>query len=193
VSRVATVPNFLTALRLVLAPVFLWLYVRGETAQAVWAFGVAVATDLLDGLAARALDQRSRLGTLLDPIADKVLSGCALLALAARGRLPWWLPALDLSRDAAQLAGAVWLGRHRRYLPVLPTRVGKYATFWLSATVLLALSEDFGLPPPAIRPWVAAAGLVAAQAVAVSWVQYFRYFLRSARGDMAPEPGEAAR
>jgi hypothetical protein len=58
--------------------------------------------------------------------------------------------------------------------------------------VLLALAEDVGVGRLAVRPWVAAAGLVAAQAVAVSWVQYFRYFLRSARGDM-PAEGEAAR
>jgi cardiolipin synthase (CMP-forming) len=172
----------------VLAPVFLWLYVRGETRQALATFAVAAATDLLDGLAARALDQRTRLGAILDPIADKVLSACALFALAARGRLPLWLPVLDASRDLAQFAGAAWLHAHGRYVPVAPTRIGKYATFALAATILLALAVDFGAPGPRLAPWIAAAGLLAAQFVAVSWIQYFRYFLGSVWGEVAPEP-----
>lgn len=183
-----TIPNLLTGSRLVLAPVFLWLYVRGDTPQALAAFVVAAGTDLLDGLAARALDQRTRLGAILDPIADKLLSACALFALAARGRLPMWLPVLDASRDLAQLLGAAWLHAQGRYVPVAPTRVGKYATFALAATALLGLSVDFGVPGAVLAPWIAATGLVAAEYVTVSWVQYFRYFLGSIRGETAPEP-----
>lgn len=187
--RLLTVANGLTGLRFLLAPVFLWLYVTGDTVRAVAAFAAAAATDVLDGLAARALDQRTRAGEILDPIADKVLSACALIALAARGRLPLWLPVLDLSRDLAQLAGAVVLRRLDRPVPILPTRIGKYATFWLAATVILALSEDFGASTAALGPWIAAAGLAAAECVAVSWVQYFLYFVRSARGQWGAEDG----
>ena len=187
-GAILTIPNLLTGLRLVLAPIFLWLYVKGDVPRAVGAFALAAATDLLDGLAARALDQRSRLGAILDPIADKVLSACALFALAARGRLPMWLPVLDASRDVAQFAGAAWLYAAGRYVPVAPTRIGKYATFGLAVTALLALAVDFGAPAQRMAPWIAAAGLVAAQCVAVSWVQYFRYFLGSVRGEAAPEP-----
>jgi cardiolipin synthase len=182
VPRIVTVPNALTAARLVLAPVFLWLYARGETTRAVLVFAVAAATDMLDGLAARALDQRSRLGAFLDPIADKVLALCVLFALAARGRLPMWLPVLEASRDAAQLGAALWLHGIHRPLPSGPTRVGKYATFGLAATALLALAEEFGAPRETLRPWVAAAGTVAAVCIVVSWIQYFVYFVRTARG-----------
>jgi cardiolipin synthase (CMP-forming) len=185
-----TVPNLLTGLRLLLAPAFLWLYVRGDTFQALAAFSVAVATDFLDGLAARALDQRTRLGAVLDPIADKALTACALFALAARGRIPLWLPVLEASRDLAQLAATFALFRMHRPLPSGPTRVGKYATFALAATALLALAEDFGAAHAPLYPWVAACGQVAALCVAVSWVQYFQFFLRSARGQ-APEGREA--
>lgn len=181
-SRIVTVPNLLTGLRLALAPVFLWLYARGDTSTAAWVFAVAVATDLLDGLAARALDQHTRLGAVLDPIADKTLLACALFALAARGRLPWWLPILEVSRDAAQLAATVWLQGFHRPLPSGPTRVGKYATFALAGTALLALTMDFGASRERLAPWVASAGLAAALCVMVSWVQYFVFFLRSAAG-----------
>src|SRR5215208_4914468 len=97
--------NALTALRNVQAPVFLVLYVEGGRLRALAAFAVAAATDVLDGLVARVLRQQTRLGAFLDPIADKFLAACALVALAATGRLPVWLPVLVFTRDLFQLAG----------------------------------------------------------------------------------------
>ena len=84
--RIVTLPNGLTVLRLLLAPVFLMLYARGDTVRALAAFAAAASTDVLDGLAARVLSQHSRLGAFLDPIADKFLATCALFALWERGR-----------------------------------------------------------------------------------------------------------
>ncbi len=180
--RVVTLPNGLTALRLVLAPVFLVLYVRGDTVRALAAFAAAASTDVLDGLAARVLAQHSRLGAFLDPIADKFLAACALFALWERGRLPLWLPIFVVSRDLAQLVGAAALRTIRREIPVAPTRIGKYATFMLAATVVLSLTwELLEWPPALVTPYVAALALVAAQCVAISFVQYFLFFVRSAR------------
>ena len=181
-SRLVTLPNALTALRIVLAPIFLVLYARGDTVRALAAFAAAAATDLLDGLAARVLSQYSRLGAFLDPIADKFLAGCALFALWARGRLPLWLPLLVVSRDFAQLAGAAALRTLNRRVPVAPTRIGKYATFALALTVVVSLAAEFlGWPPAEVAPYVAALGLVTAECVAVSWIQYFLFFVRSWR------------
>jgi cardiolipin synthase len=73
-------------------------------------------------------------------------------------------------------------------VPIAPTRIGKYATFALNGTVLLALSEELGAPRSAIAPWVAAGGLAAALCLAVSWVQYFLFFVRSAQGRWAEDP-----
>jgi cardiolipin synthase (CMP-forming) len=181
VPRVLTLPNALTASRLVLAPIFLVLYARGETVRALAAFAAAAATDVLDGLAARVLRQHSRLGQFLDPIADKFLAACALFALWQRGRLPLWLPLLIVSRDAAQLLGAAALRGLGRRIPIAPTRIGKYATFCIATTVLVSLAWEFlAWPPAKAGPYVAALGLVAAECVAVSWVQYFLFFVRSA-------------
>jgi cardiolipin synthase (CMP-forming) len=174
--------NALTALRFVLAPIFLVLYLEGERLRALAAFSAAAATDVLDGLVARALRQRTRLGAFLDPIADKLLATCALVALAASGRLPWWLPALVVSRDLAQLAGAALLRTFHHVVPVVPTRIGKYAWVALAATIVVALASDFGAyPGGALRPWIAALALLAAQCVAISFAQYFLFFLRAAR------------
>jgi len=185
-ARVVTLPNALTAARLVLAPIFLVLYASGDTVRALAAFAAAAATDLLDGLAARVLQQHSRLGAVLDPIADKFLAACALFALWARGRLPLWLPILVIARDAAQLLGAAALRTLRRQLPIAPTRIGKYATFAIAATVLVALaSELLDRSAAEVAPYVAAMGLVAAECVAVSWAQYFLFFVRSVRSRAA--------
>ena len=174
--------NGLTALRIVLAPVFLLLYVEGDRLRALAAFAAAAATDVLDGLVARALRQRTRLGAFLDPIADKLLAACALVALAATGRLPWWLPALVVSRDLAQLAGAALLRTTHHVVPVAPTRFGKYATVALALTVVVALAGDFGAYPRGeVGPFVVACALLSAQCVAISFAQYSLFFLRAVR------------
>lgn len=179
-------PNLLTLVRAALAPTFVVLYVRGETAAALAVFAAAAATDLLDGLAARLLDQRTELGTLLDPIADKLLAVFALMALAARGQLPWWLPALVFSRDAAQLVGAALLRGTRHRVPIAPTRIGKYATFTLSATVLLSLAGGVGLMEVVpSQAYAAAFGMLGAQCIILSWVQYALYFWRALREPVA--------
>ncbi len=182
-----TLPNALTLSRFALAPIFLFLYVSGEPRRALAAFAAAAATDVLDGMVARALDQHTRLGAFLDPIADKVLAACALLALAARGQLPWWLPILVVSRDVAQLVGAAILRTMRHRIPVAPTRIGKYATLMLAATVVVALAAEFGAySPERAAPYVAALGLLTAECVAVSFAQYFLYFVRSGRTTAIP-------
>jgi len=183
-----TLANGLTALRFVLAPVFLVLFVRGDHLRALAAFAAAAATDVLDGLVARALRQRSRLGAVLDPVADKFLGACALVALAATGDLPRWLPALVIARDAAQLAGALLLRALHHAVPLAPTRIGKYATTALAVTVVLALAADFGAyPREAAAPWVAAMGLLTALCVSLSFGQYTLFFVRALR--TRPLPG----
>ena len=184
-----TVPNALTALRLLLAPVFLVLYAAGDVRHALPVFAVAASTDLVDGLAARVLHQHSRLGEILDPVADKLLAFCALVALAWAGRVPGWLPALVVGRDVVLVSGA-WLlhvlGVAQR-LRVIPTRAGKYATFALATLVFGELVCD--VEPAllaALAPWLAAVGLLMAFFVVVSLLQYAGVFTRAVRGHLAP-------
>jgi cardiolipin synthase len=177
-----TLANALTVSRIVLAPIFLVLYVRGDALRALAAFAAAAATDVLDGLVARALRQHSRLGAFLDPIADKFLAACALFALAATRELPMWLPVLVVARDAAQLVGAAILRTTHHVIPVAPTRIGKYATFGLATTVVVALAAQFGATSrAAAAPFVAAMGLLAAECVAISFAQYVFFFARALR------------
>ena len=139
-DRVLTVPNALSALRLVLVPVFLWL-LFGAHANA-WAVGVLMFSgfsDWADGKIARLVDnQSSRLGELLDPFVDRVYMVTVPLALAVDGSVPWWFVITLLSRDVVLAATLPLLrGRGLTALPV--TYLGKAATFALMSGFPLVL------------------------------------------------------
>jgi cardiolipin synthase len=140
-NRVWTVPNLLSMLRLALVPVFFWLIVgpRDDLA-AVVVLGISGITDWLDGKLARALGQTSRLGQLLDPVADRLYTLAALLALAIRDIVPWWFVAVLLARDA-WLSLVIARLRRAGYEPLAVNLVGKAATvalLWCFPILLLS-------------------------------------------------------
>ncbi len=103
-----TVPNQITFLRFVLLPLFLICLFYQKNLWALALLVTAAATDALDGWLARWLNQKSELGTFLDPLADKFLLSGAFVVLAFKGILGWWLTILVLARDVIILAtGAV--------------------------------------------------------------------------------------
>jgi cardiolipin synthase (CMP-forming) len=143
-DRVLTVPNVLSALRLVGVPVFLWLLF---THQDVWAFVVLALsgiTDYLDGKIARRFNLVSRLGQLLDPIADRLYVLSTLVALALRDVIPLWLLVVLVAREL--FMGIVMLLLKRVGQTGLPVHfVGKAATFnLLYAFPILLLSTVEG-------------------------------------------------
>jgi CDP-diacylglycerol--glycerol-3-phosphate 3-phosphatidyltransferase len=108
------VANALTVLRLVLVPVFIGLLVAGEPgsrAAAFVAFGVASVTDLLDGELARRRNLITDFGKIADPIADKALTGSALVTLSFLGELAWWVTVVILVRELAVTALRFWVIR----------------------------------------------------------------------------------
>jgi CDP-diacylglycerol---glycerol-3-phosphate 3-phosphatidyltransferase len=131
--------NGFTFLRVALVPVFAWLLVFREPsapALAAVVFAFAAATDGLDGWVARRLRLVSGLGQTLDPIADKLLVGTALVALAADDRLPWWAVWVILGREfVVGVALRIWLARRGRAMPA--SRLGKVKTITQIAAVLL--------------------------------------------------------
>jgi len=130
-DRILTIPNVLSFLRLLGVPLFLWLVLVPEADG--WAFVLLVVsgvTDWLDGAIARATGQISRLGQLLDPLADRLYIAATLVGLAIRGIIPWWLVVVLLSRDLV-LAVVLALLK-RRGITGLPVHfLGKAATFCL--------------------------------------------------------------
>ena len=144
-DRVVTVPNALSLLRILLIPVFVALILRhgDEEAGLVLLVGV-VATDWVDGYIARHTNQVSRLGEVLDPVADRMAILAALAALLARGAFPVWAALLVIVRDGAVLiAGGVVLWRWRARIDV--RWIGKVGTFALMCGIPLVAWGNFGL------------------------------------------------
>ncbi|MEV1130663.1 CDP-alcohol phosphatidyltransferase family protein [Agromyces sp. NPDC049794] len=147
-TRVWTIPNVLSMLRLALVPVFLVLIVVGAYVAALVVLVVASLTDLLDGYLARRLRQVTRLGQLLDPAADRLYIFAALVGLAANGLVPWWIVVLIVARDVFLLVLAVVLANHG-YGPLPVHQLGKAATFALFFGVPVIM---LGLAFPAAQP-----------------------------------------
>jgi len=141
-ERWLTVPNALSFLRLLGVPLFLWLLL-GPRADG-WALVVLMAsgiTDWLDGRLARALDQYSRLGELLDPLADRLYTVATLVAFVIRGIVPWWVLVLIIGRDVV-VSAALPLLRRKGYLAFPVLYIGKAATLnLLYAFPLLLLAQ----------------------------------------------------
>jgi cardiolipin synthase (CMP-forming) len=132
-DRVFTVPNALTLLRLFMVPVVVLLLLAHSDGLAAAFFVLAAATDFLDGRLARRAGP-TRLGRILDPLADRLMLSSVAVVLAVRGLLPAWAVAILVGRDLLILAGRVVVGGKIRV-----NRVGKAATAVLMGAVALVV------------------------------------------------------
>ncbi|MET0888126.1 MAG: CDP-diacylglycerol--glycerol-3-phosphate 3-phosphatidyltransferase [Mycetocola sp.] len=156
-------PNAITVVRILLAPVFIWMLLADGGADGAlrWAAGIlfigAIATEGIDGAIARRQGLVTDLGKLLDPIADKILTGGALVALSILGELPWWVTLLVLVREIGitvhrmivatdHVVAAAWMGKLKTVaqavaisLALLPLYlvVGEWV-FWLNGILMTA-------------------------------------------------------
>jgi len=140
-DRVLTLPNVLSVLRLVGVPVFLWAILAEHDAVALAALMFSGVSDYLDGKIARHFGMISRVGQLLDPLADRLYIATTLFGLAWRDIIPWWLVLVLVSREVLL---AVVLSVLKRYGQTgLPVHfVGKAATFNLLYAFPLLLLGD---------------------------------------------------
>ncbi len=151
-NQILTVPNALSALRLVLVPVFFWLILTGRDAAAIAVLMVSGISDYLDGTLARRWGQVTRLGQLLDPFADRLYILSTLIALGWRDIVPWWLVAALIARDVLLALTIPVLASHG-YGPLPVHLLGKAATFnLLYAFPLLLLAEISGPVGSVVRP-----------------------------------------
>lgn len=145
-DRALTVPNLVSVVRLAGVPLFLWLVLGPE--EDGWALAVLMlsgVTDWLDGFLARKLNQTSRLGQVLDPVADRLYIFAVVVGLAWRDVIPLWLAVLLPARDL-MLWGLVPFLRTRGYHALPVHFLGKAATFnLLYAFPLLLLGEGEGV------------------------------------------------
>jgi cardiolipin synthase (CMP-forming) len=145
-TRVWTLPNIISFVRLLGVPVFLWLVLGPEAdAWALVLLMVSGVTDWLDGWLARRLGQSSRLGEILDPVADRLYILAVVVGLALREIIPWWVAVILPLRDL-MLWGLVPFLRTRGYSALPVHFLGKAATFnLLYAFPLLLLGDGTGM------------------------------------------------
>lgn len=154
--RLVTAANALTLLRIGLVPVFAVLVVTSGMASpglriaAALVFGIASLTDFVDGRLARAMNQVTAFGQVADPIADKALTGSALVLLSIYDRLPWWVTVVIMAREVGVTLLRFWVIRHG----VIPaSRGGKLKTALLIAAIMWYLLP-FPAPVAAVGPWL---------------------------------------
>jgi cardiolipin synthase len=160
-------PNALTVARILASPPLALLYLNGHHKAAVAGFLAAGALDWWDGYLARKWDQRTVLGAMLDPVADKILVASLALPMAYTGALPSWLVALIVGRDVGLVAGGFWHRFQTRSegaflfdtrevnFTVEPTFVSKCNTAGQIALVSGVLaSSAFGVPHEAALTWL---------------------------------------
>lgn len=168
-------PNAITIVRILCAPVFLWMLLADAGADGPLRWGaavlfiVAIATDGIDGYLARRYEIVTDLGKLLDPIADKALTGCAFVGLSILAELPWWVTIVVLVREvgitvhrlvvaSSHVVAAAWMGKLKTVaqavalsLALLPlwTIVGEWIhvvnaiTMWIAVTLTIASGIDY--------------------------------------------------
>jgi CDP-diacylglycerol---glycerol-3-phosphate 3-phosphatidyltransferase len=175
--RRVNLPNALTLLRLMLVPLFAWTLLSWECCQdsprwlSAALFLAASATDLLDGHIARRRGQVTSFGIIADPIADKALTGAALIGLSLLGELAWWITIVILVREVGVTLLRFWIMR----VGILPAgRGGKAKTAVQMAAITLYL---LALP----EPFTIIAGIVMLFAVALTVVTGIDYLGQTVR------------
>ena len=139
-ARLINIANALTAMRVLLVPVFAWLLIAGKVPEALLVFVVCGASDALDGLLARWLRQRTLVGAYLDPIADKLLMATSFIVLAYVKIVPDWLTILVISRDIFILVGSALYLLLLDPTDIRPTALSKLNTAVQVLTVVYFLA-----------------------------------------------------
>lgn len=174
------IPNILSAVRILMVPVFIWLFFYNYPNNiwyAVLVFFLAGATDVVDGYLARKNNWISDIGKLLDPLADKMMQCAALTCFYIKDIIPLWLFVAYVAKELMLIAGAVFM-LQRRSVVVKSGFWGKMAVcvFYASVAVLVSLQND---PEETKAVWTAAVCAVMLCFAIVALVQYFRQYIRN--------------
>jgi CDP-diacylglycerol--glycerol-3-phosphate 3-phosphatidyltransferase len=169
------VANVLTMVRIVLVPVFVAFLFAGGTGWRLAALGtfcVASFTDLLDGRLARSRGLVTDFGKIADPVADKALTGAALISLSVLGELPWWVTGVIMFRELGVTGLRFWV---IRWGVIAASRGGKLKTLLQVIAICLYVLPGGLSPPGVVR------GLFMAAAVVVTVVTGADYVLQAVR------------
>jgi cardiolipin synthase len=171
-----TIPNLITAFRIILVPVFVIYLINDRLSSALVIFLICMISDGIDGMVARLFNQKSRLGAYLDPLADKTLLVTAFVLLGVRGYLPSWLTVTAIARDVMILLGVLVFHLNRLELRIRPSAVSKINTCFQFITLSMVLLKGFLLLPSAIYE---ALYYITATLTIISGLHYMQYGLRA--------------
>ena len=132
-------PNAITIIRILLIPLFLYKVIQGEMVFATIIYLTAAITDGLDGFIARVWHLKTKLGSFLDPMADKLLVATSFLTLSILEIIPLWLAMAVISRDIIIVGGSLLVYLMKNELIVRPQAIGKVTTFFQFSYILLVL------------------------------------------------------
>jgi cardiolipin synthase len=172
-DTVFTIPNVLTVVRFLGVPFFIWLVLGPrEYGYGALVLAVMAGTDWVDGYIARRFNQMSRLGRIMDPIADRLALIAVAVTLVIAGVVEWWYLTALLVPDTILLAVSLYYFRGHPDLPV--SRIGKIRTaLLLVGTPLLVLSK---LPIPATEIYAVVAWIFLASGLVGHWIAGYNYF-----------------
>lgn len=171
-SEMINLPNLLSIARILCVPLFIILLLNHLYGWALFTFIAASITDAIDGLLARVLNQKTVLGSYLDPAADKLLNASSYTALAVFNLVPSWLAVIVVSRDVIICVGLMILFWTSHPLEIRPSIASKLTTIFQFCTIIAALLLIYAPPPHfmgGIRDvliWATAAGTI------ISGLQY---------------------
>jgi cardiolipin synthase len=171
------IPNFITVMRIFSIAPICWLLWRDVYELALVLLVIAGLSDALDGFLARHYGWSTRLGAILDPVADKLFVMAVFIVFALKGSLPWWLVALVLGRDVVIVLGAIACRLWRGQLEMRPLMISKINTglqiFLLAMTLLhvalYPLPEWFN---QGLKWGVAATTVLSGAAYVILWGRY---------------------
>lgn len=170
-DRVLTLPNALTLFRLLMVPVVVGLLIAEADGVAIAVFVAAALTDFLDGRIARRSGP-TRIGQILDPVADRLMLSSSAIVLAARGLLPVWAVAILVGRDLLALLGSLFVrGKMRVNI------IGKAATAFLMVSLGIMIFS-----PGAVGETLFYAGFVLSLVAGVAYA--VKLYLMADRGDI---------
>lgn len=158
-NRLLTLPNILSIFRILLIPVFLIMITQGKAFGALAVFLLAGLTDLFDGFAARQLHQKTKIGALLDPAADKLLATSSYIVLSIPSltllnAIPIWLAITVISRDLLISGGAFLAFKLRGQKRFDPTIFGKASTACQFSVILSVLFFNYTQTSPPYLSWL---------------------------------------
>ena len=175
------IPNLLTICRILVIFPTLWFLYFSQFREAFYLLVIAGISDALDGYLARAFDWKTRLGSILDPVADKILIASCFLVLAIQAKLPTWVAVVVLGRDLVIFSGAIAYRILYKELEIAHTMISKINTAFqfIALTVILLFLANFPAFTTYLQPLLdpflffalAALGMLSGIQYVVVWTQ----------------------